>query len=622
MARDRASLEDVGKEAAAGLFPVTARGGPVADPAALASDIAAYLSEGGGAEARSEAACRLAEMARTSTADALIIVGAEGLLACVERRVTAGGTAGGDRTAADAVALLTSAAGGGDARVHARIAGEEPLLRALLLAVTRGPSDGARGLAATALHQLSHSASWEAAAREVHALTDDDLRAVTIASVCGRWGLSFMIDSVSFLARSARSEAVLRRLLGPAAFLRALAGLMGDEAAPDKPRILAAMAIHGLVAAANSRGVGDKAVFKPLVKPLTAASERADLPRVSPATAAVGLQAEGTLCILRECDKLAPAFASDIPRLVAALRGGGPPALSAVNTLMIGLGEQPGSRAAAVRAGVIPALVALLKAGDARRLGVIAALSSFASAADARVALRATDASARLTAMLREEMMWGLKPVFDARSGEETRESRDFLVVPISALSTLLMFEMLPATALIASGASARVSQIARFVEEAGDLAAEALLQTSLMRRSNFDAMVACGALRAALDDFVDARASEDLLLFTTQMLLKALESADGEWIEADVRLATISSVDRDCRQALASFLLLSANWDVLRRLVDIYVADQASATRGDPCAALYANLIYADLRDPGIVGPELARQFESYLRRSGIGFT
>ena len=185
--------------AIAGLFPGTARSGIAAAPAALASGIAAYVSESGGAEARS-AVVRLlvCGMARASAADALSIVGAEGLLACVARRVSAGGTASGGQAAADAVVMLADAISTGDARVHARIAEEGPLLRALLLAVTRGPPGGShRSLsAATALHMLSHTASWEAAARAVDALPDNDLKDVIIASVCGRWGPGFTIKGI------------------------------------------------------------------------------------------------------------------------------------------------------------------------------------------------------------------------------------------------------------------------------------------------------------------------------------------------------------------------------------------------------------------------------------------
>ena len=321
-------LDDVDKEGAAGLFPGSVVIAPAADPIVLASDIAAYLSESGGAEVRSKAAQGLAGLARASTADALSIVSAEGLLIRVERLVMAGsgggggGGGGGDdfSSVADSVALLTAAACSDDARVHARIAGEESLLRALLLMVARGPADAACcGSAAKTLHQLSHSASWEAAARAVEALPADDLKAVIDAAVCGAYEQPrFTLSIVAFLARCARSEAVLRRLLAPNGFLLSLVGLFADEAASEGPRLLAAEVIEAFISVSRGRRVGGTEAFKQLLSPLQVASEHG-----FPSDVMAG-KASRILRVLLMDDKMNEAMALDIPRLVSKVQVGGP----------------------------------------------------------------------------------------------------------------------------------------------------------------------------------------------------------------------------------------------------------------------------------------------------------
>ena len=605
-------MDDLGKEVAEGLFPGAARSGPAATPAALASGIKAYLSGGGGVEA----ARRLGGMARASAADALSIVGAEGLLACVERRVTAGGTASGDQAAANAIALLTAAAATGDARVHARIAGEEPLLRALLLAVARGPPDGARrGYTATALHQLSHTASWEAAARAVDVLPDKDLKAVVAASVFCRWGLKFSLAAVAFLARCARDEAVLRRLLGPAAFLRALAGLMADEAAPDLPRVMAVDAIYGLVSAAKSRGVGDKEAFKPLLKPLMAAYERGRLPGASPIVDYIGTQVAPTLDLLVKDAKLLPSLAADIPRLVAALQGGGPAAISAAAALTT-LSTQPAPCAAIVRAGAVSVLVALLLPRDRACYAFIDALANLMADAGGRAALRATDASARMAAMLDDAELCRLSRGAARLEGED--EGLLSLALATSDLSNFVTQEILPASVLLTLATPARVARIARVGGVTSDNAVNALLHVAILRRSNFDAMAASGALRAILDAFVDAGASDRLLRSTGHLLTCSLSPVVGAGFQPDILLP---GVDRDCRQALARFLLLPSNGDVLRRLHGLIRAasDGATAAGDGYCPAGRAVLIFVRLGDPGVVGPQLALEFQAFLVRVNL---
>ena len=606
MTKESTLLDDVDKGEAAGLFPGTASSRPAADPAALASDVAAYLSEGGGAEALLGATRRLFEMALASAADALSIVGAEGFLACVERRVTAGGTASGDLDAANAIALLTAASRSGSARVHARIAGDESLLRALLLAVARGPSDGARrGNAATALHQLSHTASWEAAARAVDALPDNDLKAVTLASVCGRWGTDFSLIVVAFLARCARSEAVLRRLLGPPVdFLRALAGLMGDEAAPDWLRPLAAKSIYGLVSAAKERGVGDKETFKPLLKPLMAAYERGNQPRASPAAISVGNNAGRALEILSRDAKLASSMAPDIPKLVAALRGGGPTAGSAASFLG-GVGTQPALRASAVKAGAIPLLVALLRPDDRAVCSTaLLALGNYAASVEGRAALRATDASARMTVLLSDDEMCRLS------RGAAHLEGGDAGLLALTfatfELGNCFCTEILPASALIALATPARIAQIMRG-EAAAAPAMHTLLNVAFIRRTSLDAMAASGALRAIFDAFVDAGASDRLLLLATVQLVIALEQGSAG-LDDDI-ISSGPGVDRDCRQALSTLLLLPSNDVVLHRLRGLVDGDPvgASGERGE-CAAHAARRVLLALGVPGVAGPPPAQ--------------
>ena len=79
------------------------------------------------------------------------------------------------------------------------------------------------------------------------------------------------------------------------------------------------------------------------------------------------------------------------------------------------------------------------------------------------------------------------------------------------------------------------------------------------------------------------------------------------------------SSVDRDCRQAMARFLLLPANWDVLRRLVGLIVAERGVARGGGgDSAGAHARRVFNKLRDPGVVGPELAREVNAFLGLNG----
>ena len=78
--------------------------------------------------------------------------------------------------------------------------------------------------------------------------------------------------------------------------------------------------------------------------------------------------------------------------------------------------------------------------------------------------------------------------------------------------------------------------------------------------------------------------------------------------------------VDRDCRQALARFLLLPANEDVLRRIrgiIDRYVAGQGAGGGDD--GSLYAVQVFLGLRDPGIVGLPLAREFDAYMKAHNV---
>ena len=602
------ALGDVDREVAKELFPSTARSGPAADPAALASDVAAFLSEGGGlrgVEVRSVSARSLTGMALASVADALSIVGAEGLLACVERRVTAGGDAAGDMAVSDALAMLMAASGTGDARIHACIAREGPLLRALLVLVAHGPADATRrSFAAMVLHQLSHSARWEAAARAVDALPDNDLKAVITTSSCGRWGPYLPVNVVSFLARCARNEAVLRRLLGPAKFLRVLVGLMGDDAAPENLRVLVVRAINGLFSAARSRGTADKEVLKTLYRPLQAAYECAHLPGASLFQGYLGSLLAPTLEFIWNDAAPTSAVASDIPRLVAAVRDGGPLARTAAGALL-GMANQPALRAVALSAGVISALVTLLQGGDRSCCLALDALGNLVADAEGRAAFRATDAAARLMAVLEDANTCRL--CLRARVPAGADAGLLSLALATTDMANLFNMELLPASALIGFSTAARVSRIAR---GGGDAAFQigVILQVAVLRRANFDAMVTCGALRAALDAFVDAGASSSMLLFTMKSLDRAYDEA-GTYVQDDVVLAAGSGVDRDCRQALARFLLLPANEDVLRRLLEI----QKGA---DECAH-HATSVCQCLVDPRMVGPQLSVEFSAHFARS-----
>ena len=278
-----------------------------------------------------------------------------------------------------------------------------------------------------------------------------------------------------------------------------------------------------------------------------------------------------------------------------------------------GLGNlcmKPGTRAAALRGGAIPAMVSLLRAGDRECIEVAGCIANFLADPDAPAALLATDFSARATTMLSDEFMCGLKGDFEARPPERQDQT-------VTTLTNFVMLEIVPASVLISTGAAARLAQIARGGYSASDFATELLLGVATLCRSTFDAMAASGTLRAVLDAFVDPSASDRLLFFAAKSLSNALFDPSS-WVPGDTLSRGGPGIDRDCRQALARFLLSPANVDVFRRLDSIRNADKAGAAgnRGTDCAAYFANIFLHNVTYPGAVGPGLALEMVRHVMR------
>ena len=271
-----------------------------------------------------------------------------------------------------------------------------------------------------------------------------------------------------------------------------------------------------------------------------------------------------------------------------------------------------------MRGGAIPAMVSLLRAGDRECIQVVGALTNFLADPDAPAALLATDVSERITDMLSDEFMCGLKDGSEEMPPERRSQT-------VTSLTNLFMLEILPASVLISTGAAARLAEIARGGRLSGDhgtldasaYATELILQVSVLRRSTFDAMVTSGALRAVLDAFVDLSASDRLLFLAAKSLSNAMQDPRS-WVPGDVLSRGGPGIDRDCRRALARFMLSPANVDVLRRLDKIINADRegAAGNRGTECAAYPAGLFVRSLMNASVVGPDLSLEFLGHVMR------
>ena len=136
------------------------------------------------------------------------------------------------------------------------------------------------------------------------------------------------------------------------------------------------------------------------------------------------------------------------------------------------------------------------------------------------------------------------------------------------------------------------------------------LLNVAALRRPTLNAMVASGIFRDVLDAFINAGAGDPLLLKTAEVIARVLLGGVASWIPEDVKLYACPGVDRDCREALAAFLLLPANYDVMRRLLRLIMADEAGASgaRGYDCAAFQAWRVLAATWGPERMQAELAQ--------------
>ena len=186
-------------------------------------------------------------------------------------------------------------------------------------------------------------------------------------------------------------------------------------------------------------------------------------------------------------------------------------------------------------------------------------------------------------------------------------------------MANYFLKEIVPWSALRASRMDVRLAQIAR--SGCGEASAEAallLVCVATLRRSSFDAMVASGVLRAAFDAFVDKGATEHLLVVTLRALVNALVVNVGSWIDDDVKESGGADVDRDCRQALARFLLLPANADVMCRMGAIVAADKegANGPSNSNCAAYLVSEVVGLLKEPVAVGPQLAAAWKAWPYR------
>ena len=269
------------------------------------------------------------------------------------------------------------------------------MLRTLLLLVARGPAAArgnrsraaehftaeARKLVALALETMSKSAAAVPCALAVNALPDADLQALVDASVSRD---EVAVNAIAFLGTCRCHAPLLYRLVGPVGFPLALAKLVAAEGFSGGARARAIVCLQRLVETTREHGPPLAEWAKPIVKPLRTAFARAKGGTAPPESSVIIV---GYVLFMLSADEhLITAMASGMPDFVSLVRG---PSILAVHAAGIigNLAVHPGSRAAALREGAVPALVSLLYGKGGASTPAVKALCGEDAAVEAFLAL-------------------------------------------------------------------------------------------------------------------------------------------------------------------------------------------------------------------------------------------
>lgn len=418
----------------------------------VASLIRVFLNRGG--QRQATAAKRLAHIAFASVADALTIVSAEGLLRCVARPLVsesqmvplsnAADAADAADAAFDSIRILAGAVIGANASVCTRIAQEGELLRALLRILAKG----SKPYVASILENLSVPAA-SACALAVGALSDDDLRALVEAASGDDTKNTSVLALFCNCCRV--PTAPIGRLITLGLPL-ALAELLACDV--SERTLNAGCCIECFLEAPH-----DQAWTKAIVKPLRAAYrlglENGALAEARPSV----MNVVNLLTSMALAPDTRVAVAKGLPDFVATLRGRGAVAAAAAATIICNLSPHPGTRAASLREGAVPALAALLHAGSlfsAPAVAAFVALGSMCLFDDVRPAILATDAPARLMALLR-----GLPAIGPASMNVQFVISvSNFALSNVLPAATLADTRVLAYAARLCGGADAEVARL------------------------------------------------------------------------------------------------------------------------------------------------------------------
>ena len=560
-------------------------------------------------ELRSQAGINLLNIARASSADALSIVNATGVLACIEARllVAAGGRCVNVglplRDAERAASLLSGLLECGGPRVAERVGREGALLSTLAWLMMGGPIGGATSLpfnVAAALSSLS--GTLDARVDAVAALSLRELQDASDGFANGKWepSLSCIVSSALVSCGGRYDRGFCERLLS-AGLAKALVALTTQLSGDEEDLALASNALGMLIKAAQAFDLpGQCASFQQLVKPLVAALDDGAALGASPRAIAIAREATFALSSLSNDPRLFPSLASGLPTLVSFLKGGSGPLVLPALVFIGNFGSEPGAQLA-IRAGAVSALMALVRSGGADGHEARHALSNFVS----DEGLRAIRGDASFVALLATPLALGLYQDLRPPTGRAAF-SRD--------VSTLLVFVkagVLTVGALLASRAVRRLMEIARghFGGAPAADAARALIVMACaptLPLPHFDALAASGALRAAFDAFVDPKLGSYLAL-------------PAAWDIADTldRPGDLRGGNNGVSEKMGD--LLVRNPDVIVRLFDL--ASAGSGGAGDDSAAGHASRALSSLSDPAAVGPEVAGRAmrlvaESYFLR------